>query len=171
MSPISMPFAPTSPGKLRALALCATSYFTARSVSFFEADTTLSEWSRAQRHGERVPLSLDYLMASLSVPFLFPPTCLQGEFFGDGRCARPRPCRPPFTSVRIACWWSGCDPAAGRDSTLHRIRCVAISGQIFGYMLDTLFSDQISADLENLNRINRLASVAGAAPVRARSAR
>ena len=29
-------------------------------------------------------------------------------------------------------------------------------GQLFGYMLDTLFSDQISADLENLNRINRL---------------
>jgi NTE family protein len=33
---------------------------------------------------------------------------------------------------------------------------------LFGYMLDTLFSDQISADLENLNRINRLSSVAGA---------
>jgi NTE family protein len=27
-------------------------------------------------------------------------------------------------------------------------------GQLFGYMLDTLFSDQISADLENLTRIN-----------------
>ena len=71
-------------GELRALALCATSYFTARSVSFFEADTTVSEWSRAQRHGERVPLTLDYLMASLGIPFLFPPMCLHGEYFGDG---------------------------------------------------------------------------------------
>ena len=34
-------------------------------------------------------------------------------------------------------------------------------GQLFGYMLDTLFSDQISADLENLNRINRLSELAG----------
>jgi NTE family protein len=34
-------------------------------------------------------------------------------------------------------------------------------GQLFGYMLDTLFSDQISADLENLNRINRLSTLAG----------
>jgi len=34
-------------------------------------------------------------------------------------------------------------------------------GQLFGYMLDTLFSDQISADLENLNRINRLPAMAG----------
>jgi NTE family protein len=36
-------------------------------------------------------------------------------------------------------------------------------GQLFGYMLDTLFSDQISADLENLNRINRLSELAGTA--------
>ena len=36
-------------------------------------------------------------------------------------------------------------------------------GQLFGYMLDTLFSDQISADLENLNRINRLSAMAGGA--------
>jgi NTE family protein len=34
-------------------------------------------------------------------------------------------------------------------------------GQLFGYMLDTLFSDQISADLENLNRINRLSALSG----------
>jgi NTE family protein len=33
-------------------------------------------------------------------------------------------------------------------------------GQLFGYMLDTLFSDQISADLENLSRINRLSALA-----------
>jgi hypothetical protein len=37
-------------------------------------------------------------------------------------------------------------------------------------MLDTLFSDQISADLENLNRINRLSEVAGSTSARARSA-
>src|SRR6185436_3785183 len=83
-----------SNGHLRALALCATSYFTARSVSFFEAATTISEWSRAQRHGERVPLSLDYLMASLGIPFLFPPTCLHGEFFGDGAMRQTAPLSP-----------------------------------------------------------------------------
>src|SRR5262245_23535206 len=81
-------------GRLRALALCATSYFTARSVSFFESETSVGEWSRAQRHGERVPLTLDYLMASLSVPFLFPPTCLQGEFFGDGAMRQTAPLSP-----------------------------------------------------------------------------
>ena len=151
-------------GNLRALALCATSYFTARSVSFFEAETTVSEWSRAQRHGERVPLTLDYLMASLSIPFLFPPTCLHGEFFGDGAMRQTAPLSP---AIHL-----GADRlliVGVRPTHLDAVpRFIASDtppspGQIFGYMLDTLFSDQISADLENLNRINRLGAVAGTA--------
>jgi NTE family protein len=149
-------------GELRALALCATSYFTARSVSFFEADTTISEWSRAQRHGERVPLSLDYLMASLGIPFLFPPMSLHGEYFGDGAMRQTAPLSPAIHLGADRLLVLGVRP-----THLDLIpRFVASDtpptpGQLFGYMLDTLFSDQISADLENLNRINRLSSLAG----------
>jgi NTE family protein len=149
-------------GHLRALALCATSYFTARSVSFFEADTTVSEWSRAQRHGERVPVSLDYLMASLGIPFLFPPICLHGEYFGDGAMRQTAPLSPAIHLGADRLLVLGVRP-----THLDLIpRFVASDapptpGQLFGYMLDTLFSDQISADLENLNRINRLSALAG----------
>ena len=149
-------------GDLRALALCSTSYFTARSVSFFEAATTVSEWSRAQRHGERVPLSLDYLMASLSIPFLFPPTCLHGEYFGDGAMRQTAPLSPAIHLGADRLLVLGVRP-----THLDLVpRFVASDspptpGQLFGYMLDTLFSDQISADLENLARINRLSALAG----------
>jgi NTE family protein len=149
-------------GHLRALALCATSYFTARSVSFFEADTTIGEWSRAQRHGERVPLSLDYLMASLGIPFLFPPMCLHGEYFGDGAMRQTAPLSPAIHLGADRLLVLGVRP-----THLDLIpRFVASDtppspGQLFGYMLDTLFSDQISADLEHLNRINRLSALAG----------
>jgi NTE family protein len=149
-------------GHLRALALCATSYFTARSVSFFEAETTVSEWSRAQRHGERVPLSLDYLMSSLGIPFLFPPMSLHGEYFGDGAMRQTAPLSPAIHLGADRLLVLGVRP-----THLDLIpRFVASDtpptpGQLFGYMLDTLFSDQISADLENLNRINRLSALAG----------
>ncbi len=151
-------------GDLRALALCSTSYFTARSVSFFEAATTVSEWSRAQRHGERVPLSLDYLMASLSIPFLFPPTCLQGEFFGDGAMRQTAPLSPAIHLGADRLLVIGVRPT-GLDEIPRFIATdrPPTPGQIFGYMLDTLFSDQISADLENLGRINRLSALAGEA--------
>ncbi len=149
-------------GHLRALALCATSYFTARSVSFFEADTTIGEWSRAQRHGERVPLTLDYLMASLGIPFLFPPIDLHGEYFGDGAMRQTAPLSPAIHLGADRLLVLGVRP-----THLDLIpRFVATDtpptpGQLFGYMLDTLFSDQISADLEHLNRINRLSALAG----------
>jgi NTE family protein len=150
-------------GDLRALALCATSYFTARSVSFFEADTTVSEWSRAQRHGERVPLSLDYLMASLGIPFLFPPSCLQGEFFGDGAMRQTAPLSPAIHLGADRLLVLGVRPTH-LDSIPRFVASDSppTPGQLFGYMLDTLFSDQIAADLENLNRINRLSAVAAA---------
>ncbi len=149
-------------GDLRALALCATSYYTARSVSFFEADTTVSEWSRAQRHGERVPLSLDYLMSSLSIPFLFPPTCLHGEFFGDGAMRQTAPLSPAIHLGADRLLIIGVRPTH-LDAVPRFVASDAppTLGQLFGYMLDTLFSDQISADLENLMRINRLSSLAG----------
>jgi NTE family protein len=151
-------------GDLRALALCATSYFTARSVSFFESETTVSEWSRAQRHGERVPLSLDYLMASLSIPFLFPPTCLHGEFFGDGAMRQTAPLSPAIHLGADRLLVIGVRPVKLDEIPRFIAQDVPPTpGQIFGYMLDTLFSDQISADLENLTRINKLSALPGQA--------
>jgi NTE family protein len=128
-------------------------------VWFFESDTTVSEWSRAQRHGERVPLTLDYLMASLGIPFLFPPTSLHGEYFGDGAMRQTAPLSPAIHLGADRLLVIGVRP-----THLDLVpRFVApdsppTPGQLFGYMLDTLFSDQISADLENLTRINRLSA-------------
>ena len=109
-----------------------------------------------------MPLSLDYLMASLGIPFLFPPMCLHGEYFGDGAMRQTAPLSP---AIHL-----GADRVlvlGVRPTHLDLIpRFVASDspptpGQLFGYMLDTLFSDQISADLENLIRINRLSELAG----------
>jgi NTE family protein len=97
-------------GNLHALALCATSYFTARSVSFFESNTALGEWSRAQRHGERVPLSLDYLMASLGIPSCSRPSVCTANTSATARCARRRRCHRPSTWARTGCWCWACVP-------------------------------------------------------------
>ena len=38
------------------------------------------------------------------------------------------------------------------------------SGEIFGFMLDTLFSDQMDADFDQLERTNRFLGEAGRPP-------
>lgn len=156
-------------GHLKALALCATSYVTGQSVAFFDGRDHIKEWARAQRLGRRVTLTLDHLMASVAIPLLFPPMRLGEEHFGDGAMRQINPLSP---AVHL-----GADRLLIVGVRARRAAGVAVSrlpiepptpGQIFGFMLDTLFTDQIYGDLEQLERINELVRVA---PDRAHGAR
>lgn len=156
-------------GHLRALALCATSYVTGQSVAFFDGKDSVRDWARVQRVGRRCTLTLDHLMASAAIPLLFPPMQLAEEHFGDGAMRQMNPLSP---AIHL-----GADRLLVIGVRARRAAGVAVTqlpidpptpGQIFGYMLDTLFTDQIYADLEQLERINELVH---AAPEHARGAR
>jgi NTE family protein len=156
-------------GHLRALALCATSYVSGQSVAFYDAGDTIRDWARVQRVGRRAQLTLDHLMASVAIPLLFPPMQLGEEHFGDGAMRQVHPLSP---AVHL-----GADRLLILGVRARRAAGVAVTqlpitpptpGQIFGYMLDTLFTDQIYGDLEQLERINELVH---AAPEHARGAR
>jgi NTE family protein len=156
-------------GHLRALALCATSYVTGQSVAFFDGKESVRDWARVQRIGRRCTLNLDHLMASAAIPLLFPPMQLGEEHFGDGAMRQMNPLSP---AIHL-----GADRLLVIGVRARRAAGVAVTqlpidpptpGQIFGYMLDTLFTDQIYADLEQLERINELAI---AAPEQAHGAR
>jgi NTE family protein len=156
-------------GHLRALALCATSYVTGQSVAFYDGNDALKDWSRVQRLGRRTTLTLDHLMASVAIPLLFPPMQLGEDHYGDGAMRQMHPLSP---AVHL-----GADRLLVIGVRARRAAGVAVTrlpilpptpGQIFGYMLDTLFTDQIYGDLEQLERINELVQ---AAPEHARGAR
>jgi len=156
-------------GHLRALALCATSYVTGQSVGFYDARENVHDWARVQRIGRRSKLTLDHLMASVAIPLLPPPMRLEGEHFGDGAMRQINPLSPAIHlgADRLLIIGVRARRAAGVAVTQLPIE-PPTPGQIFGYMLDTLFTDQIYGDLEQLERINELVQ---AAPEHARGAR
>ena len=156
-------------GHLRALALCATSYVTGQSVSFYDGREHVRDWSRAQRIGRRATLTLDHLMASVAIPLLFPPMQLGEDHYGDGAMRQMHPLSPAvhLGADRVLVLGVRARRAAGVAVTRLPIQAPT-PGQIFGYMLDTLFTDQIYGDLEQLERINELVH---AAPEQARGAR
>jgi NTE family protein len=156
-------------GHLRALALCATSYVTGQSVAFYDGQDTLKDWSRSQRLGRRTTLTLDHLMASVAIPLLFPPMQLGEDHYGDGAMRQMNPLSPAvhLGADRMLVIGVRARRAAGVAVT-HLPILPPTPGQIFGYMLDTLFTDQIYGDLEQLERINELVQ---AAPEHARGAR
>lgn len=148
-------------GHLRALALCSTSYASGQSVSFFDGVESIPEWARVQRVGRRTELTLDHLMASSAIPLLFPPMRLGDEFFGDGAMRQLNPLSPAIHlgANRLLIIGVRARRAAGvvvnrRETTMPT------PGEIFGYMLDTLFTDQVYGDLEQVERINQLVTSA-----------
>jgi NTE family protein len=148
-------------GCLRALALCATSYDSALSVAFFAGDPAIADWRRISRAGRRTSLTLDHLMASLGIPFLFPPVRLEGEHYGDGAMRQLAPFSPAIHlgADRLLVVGMRAQGEAGVPR-MWREREAPTPGHLFGYMLDTLFMDQIYADLEQLERLNRIARAA-----------
>ncbi len=149
-------------GHLRAIGLCATSYATGQSVSFFDGASDVADWSRSQRLGRRTPLSLEHLMASVAIPLLFPPVQLGEEPFGDGSMRQLNPLSPAVHLGADRLLVIGVRPryAVGVSETAAAAAVAPTPGQIFGFMLDTLFTDQIFSDLEELERFNELLRVA-----------
>ncbi len=148
-------------GHLRAFALCATSYTSGYSVSFYDGVESVRDWARVQRIGVRCELTLDHLMASAAIPLLFPPMKVGNDFFGDGAMRQQHPLSP---AVHL-----GADRLLVIGVRARRDAGVAVNraptllptpGEVFGYMLDTLFTDQIYADLEQLERMNDLVHLA-----------
>ncbi len=148
-------------GHLRAIALCSTSYVTGHSVAFYDGAESCREWSRVQRMGRRTILTLDHLMASVAIPLLFPAMRLGDEYFGDGAMRQLNPLSPAIHLGADRLLIIGVRARRAAGVAVTRAQALMPSpGEIFGYMLDTLFTDQIYGDLEQLERINQLVDAA-----------
>ena len=144
-------------GHLRAFALCATSYTTGQSVAFYDAVDSVADWSRVQRLGSRTQMTLDHLMASTAIPLLFPPMPIGGDYFGDGAMRQLHPLSPAIHLGADRLLILGVRARRAAGVTVNRLQTsMPTPGEIFGYMLDTLFTDTIYGDLEQLQRINSL---------------
>ena len=144
-------------GRLRALALTATSYAGGHHRVFFEAAEEVAEWRGVRRAGSRTTLDLDHLMASAAIPFLFPPVLIEQIYYGDGAMRQLAPLSPAIHlgADRLLVLGVRAQNAAGLGGDIGTGHTPS-SGEIFGFLLDTLFSDQVDADLDQLERTNRM---------------
>ena len=101
-------------------------------------------------------------MASAAIPLLFPPMRLGDEYFGDGAMRQLNPLSPAIHlgADRVLIIGVRARQSAGVPVTRTQ-PTMPSPGEIFGYMLDTLFTDQIYGDLEQLEK-NQRAREAGA---------
>ena len=158
-------------GRLHALAVATTSYTTGQAVAFYDGDEGIHDWNRVRRAGRRRPIDFDVLMASAAIPFIFPASRIDGDHYGDGAMRQLAPLSPAvhLGANRVLVIGTRGN-AAATPPTGALTQAPPSPGHLLGFVLDSLFTDGLSIDLERLNQINRLLQGPGSTdhrPIRA----
>lgn len=139
---------------LHSVSITCSGYASGQSVSFFQGRADVEPWQRSQRFGAHVKLSVDHLMASSAIPFLFPAVKLHREWFGDGSMRQLAPISPAIHlgADRIVVIGAG---RMATEKERPRGDHYPSLAQIAGHALSSIFLDSLSVDLERMIRINR----------------
>ena len=139
-------------GMLRALAINATSYTTGHAVTFYQGSPAITPWRRTRRRGEPSTITIDHLLASTAIPFVFPGERVGDDFFADGSVRQIAPLSPALHlgARRILVVAVG-QFNGQRPNLAPRYPSFA---QVAGHALSSIFLDNLGADLERLQRLN-----------------
>jgi NTE family protein len=148
-------------GVLQALAVTASSYSSGIHWTFCQTrDGQPIPWSRPGRRAEQQPITIEHLMASSAIPFIFPSTPLwvDGgmEFFGDGsmRQISPLSSAVQLGADRILAIGVSQPPRANLVASAHTAGSPSL-GTIAGHAMASVFHDTLEADVEQIERINQ----------------
>ena len=161
-----------------AVAVTASSYTSGVHWTFCHTarDGRREPWNRPGRRAEFQPLTIEHLMASSAIPFLFPATPLwvdgRREYFGDGSMRQVSPLSPAMHlgAHRILVVGVGQPERAGLVGEASP-RGPGMGG-IAGHAMASVFHDTLQADVEQAQRVTRTLQqlpreVAGVLPYRA----
>jgi NTE family protein len=143
-------------GRLRAVALCGTSYTTSQSVTWVEG-RDFTGWERPQRRGEHTRLTVDHVLASTALPLLFPAARVGNEWFGDGGIRLTAPLSPALHlgASRIITIATRYD-RNGQEAARPQVPDYPPPAQVLGVLYNAVFLDLIDQDVLRLQRTNRL---------------
>jgi NTE family protein len=145
---------------LDALAITASSYQQGLSVSFYHGSVPTRPWHRSRRIGWPEEITPDHIMASSSLPFVFPAIRVGKEYFGDGALRQIAPLSP---AIHLGCnklFVIGArDLKVGGEQAAIEEMPYPRAGAIAGSLMDIVFNDHLEADIERTLRTNRILDV------------
>lgn len=143
-------------GDLRAVAVITTNYATGQTVTWVQGDD-FDVWERPNRISQHAQLTVDHVMASTSLPLVFPAVRIGDAWYGDGGIRLSAPLAP---AVHL-----GGDRILVISNRYKRSRAEAnrpaVQGypptaQIIGVLMNALFADALDQDAFTLERVNKL---------------
>lgn len=156
-------------GDLKALAVTASSYTTGVHWTFCQTHQlqNAQAWNRPGRRAELQDITIEHLMASSAIPFLFPATPLwvdgNMEYFGDGSMRQSSPLSPAvhLGANKILAIGVGQPQRRSMDLSGSSFQASPASkqrpslGNIAGHAMASVFNDTLMADVEQVQRVNQ----------------
>ncbi|MES2839733.1 MAG: patatin-like phospholipase family protein [Pseudomonadota bacterium] len=150
-------------GAIHALGVTASSYTSGEHWTFCQTRTehAVQPWHRPGRRAAFQSITIEHLMASSAIPFLFPsvPLWVEGhkEHFGDGSMRQLSPLSPAihFGARRVLVIGVGQPQRAGM---VARAAGDPTAGTIAGHAMASVFHDTLQADVEQAQRVSQTLS-------------
>jgi NTE family protein len=145
---------------LSSIAVTASSYSSGVHWTFCHSadDSAPDPWSRPGRRAEYQSLTVDHLMASSAIPFVFPATALtvdgQREYFGDGSMRQISPLSPAMHlgAQRIMVIGVGQPKRTGLGVDAPQQEKPGLSA-VAAHAMASVFHDTLQADVEQAQRV------------------
>lgn len=147
-------------GLVHAVSVTASGYGSGHSVTFYQGVPEIRPWKRARRIGLPTQISIQHLLASSAIPFMFPSVHVNREFFGDGSMRQIAPISSALHlgAERVLVVGVG-HGTSDEDEKRAKIENYPSLAEIAGHALDSIFIDGLEVDLERLRRINHTISM------------
>lgn len=138
-------------GALEVLAVTASNYNTGDSTTFYQGRPYHEPWVRSGRSGRSAIIMPPHLMASSALPFVFKPCRLQNHHYGDGSIHQLNPLSP---AIHLGAKRILIVSLAPDEHSADTLPSDPSSSDIAGHLLDTVFTDALTSDIERLQRVN-----------------
>lgn len=148
---------------LAALAVTASSYSTGTHWTFCHTaqDDPFQGWTRPGRRAEFHAITIDHLMASSAIPFLFPATAIamqgRNEYFGDGSMRQVSPLSPALHlgAQKVLVVGAGQPERSGLGAVGEASARRPTLANIAGHAMASVFHDTLQADVEQTQRVSQ----------------
>jgi NTE family protein len=140
-------------GRLEGLACSAYAYSQIKTLTFLQSRNPVS-WQKSRRLSQATRIRTEHVVASCSIPVLFPTVEIHGEAFGDGSFRNTSPIGPLIhmgSKKILAVGVRGPTESEGREPTPK-----PGVAKVAGAILNALFFDTFDIDLERVNHLNEI---------------
>ena len=143
-------------GDIKAVALTTLDYSTGQTVRWVQG-RNVDVFEGPNRRSVRTELTLDHVMASAALPFVFPAVSIGNEWHGDGgiRLAAPLSAAVHLGAARILAMSTGYQRTP-EEADHPVVQGYPPTGQIISQLVNAVFLDVIDEDVARMERMNEM---------------